>query len=234
MKKLLFISLMLFPSIRLFAQTDTSIIFSEIMFNSASGNNEFIELYNLSSTQSIDLSGWKIRYYTSTPDLIVSAGFGTILPPNSYAIIFEGDYDINSGIYSGIVPPNALILKISDNAFGSSGMANTTSRPLWLLKPNNDTVYSYNYSANNSSAISDEKILLKRDSSQTNWSNSLVINGTPGFKNSVAPNDYDLELRSLTFNPLNPLFGSNVDIIVKIKNIGFFNASNFSLKLSND
>jgi len=113
-------------------------------------------------------------------------------------------------------------------------MANTTSRPLWLLKPNNDTVYSYNYSANNSSAISDEKILLKRDSSQTNWSNSLVINGTPGFKNSVAPNDYDLELRSLTFNPLNPLFGSNVDIIVKIKNIGFFNASNFSLKLSND
>ena len=234
MKKLLFIFLMLFSSIHLFAQADTSIIFSEIMFNSASGNNEFIELYNLSSTQSVDLSGWKIKYYNSTPDLIVSAGFGTILPPNSYAVIFEGDYDINSGIYSGIVPPNALILKISDNAFGSSGMANTTSRPLWLLKSNNDTVYSYTYSANNPSAISDEKILLKRDSSQTNWSNSLVTNGTPGFKNSVAPNDYDLEISSLTFNPLNPLFGSNVDIIVKIKNIGFLNASNFSLKISND
>ena len=234
MKNIFLILILILNTYRLFPQVDTSIIFSEIMFNPLSGNNEFIELYNLSSTQSIDLSGWKIKYYTSTPDLIVNAGFGTILPPKSYAVIFEGDYDINSGIYSGIVPPNALILKISDNAFGTSGMANTTSRPLWLMKANNDTIYSYTYSANNSSSISDEKIILKRDSSQINWSNSLVTNGTPGFKNSVAPNDYDLELSSLTFNPINPLFGSNVDIIAKIKNIGFLNASNFSLKLSND
>src|SRR5690606_41891566 len=35
----------------LFAQTDTSLTFSEIMFFPQSGNNEFIEIYNLSSSQ---------------------------------------------------------------------------------------------------------------------------------------------------------------------------------------
>ena len=73
---------------------DTCIIFSEVMFNAPSGNNEFIELYNRSKTQSVNLNQFKIKYYTSNPDTIISAGYGTILPPNSYAVIFEGDYDI--------------------------------------------------------------------------------------------------------------------------------------------
>ena len=101
---------------------DTSIIFTEIMFYAPSGNNEFIELYNRSETRSIDLFRFKIKYYTSKPDTIISAGYGTLLPPQSYAVIFEGDYDLTSGMYKNIVPSSALILKISDNAFGSNGI----------------------------------------------------------------------------------------------------------------
>lgn len=217
-----------------FSQTDTLLIFSEVMFAPASGNNEFIEIYNLSPTDSVDLSFYKIKYYTSTADQIIDAGFGTILEPNSFAVIFENDYDIATGIYHGLVPPDALILKIADNSFGSSGMANTTNRPLWLLTTSNDTVDFYFYSANNLAAVSDEKIFLNRDSLQTNWSNSLVINGTPGFTNSVTPVNYDLSLYSLMFSPAIPISGDNVTITAKVKNNGVLSAVNFSIELFND
>lgn len=232
--KNLFLSFVIILSLEIIAQTDSSMIITEVMFNPTSGNNEFIELYNLSSTQSINLANWKIKYYTSTADQIVNAGFGTILPPNSYAIIFENDYDLSTGIYTGLVPANALILKISDNFFGTSGMANTTSRPVWLLRTNNDTIDAYTYSANNATSFSDEKILLNRDSSQLNWANSLVANGTPGFKNSVTPTNYDLQLSSLSFNPEFPVVGSNVSVIVKVKNIGLLTATNFLVRIYND
>ncbi len=216
------------------AQSDTLLIFSEIMFSPATGNNEFIEIYNLSSTYSINLSDYKIKYYTSAADQIVGAGFGTTLSPNSYAIVFENDYDIASGIYNGIVPESALILKIADNSFGSSGMANTSSRPLWLLNALNDTVDYYFYSANNATAISDEKIILNHDSLQTNWANSLVTNGTPGFINSVTPLNYDLQLNSLIVSPSVPIAGDNVTIYCTIKNIGILAASNYSIEIFND
>ncbi len=104
---------------KIFSQSDSSLVLSEIMFNPQPGNNEFIELYNRSSTDAIDLNNYGIIYYTSNQDTIVPAGFGTLLQPQSYAVILEGDYDLNSGIYNGIIPPDALILKINDNAFGT-------------------------------------------------------------------------------------------------------------------
>src|SRR3972149_11986034 len=82
-----------------FSQTDTLLTFSEIMFSPQSSNNEFIELHNLSETESIDLDGYKIIYSTSNADIISSAGFGTVLQPKSFAVILEGDYDFISGIY---------------------------------------------------------------------------------------------------------------------------------------
>lgn len=217
-----------------FSQTDTLLIFSEVMFAPISGNNEFIEIYNLSSTESVDLSFYKIKYYTSTADQIVDAGYGTVLAPNSFAVIFENDYDISTGIYSGLVPASALILKIADNSFGSSGMANTTSRPLWLLTSTNDTVDYYFYSANNPTAISDEKKILNRDTLQTNWANSLVINGTPGFTNSVTPINYDLNLYSLKYSPPILISGDDVTISAKVKNNGILTANNYSIELFND
>ncbi len=216
------------------AQSDTLLILSEVMFSPTSGNNEFIELYNLSSTQTLDISNYKIKYYTANADAIVDAGFGTTLLPNSFAVIFENDYDIATGIYNGLVPANALILKIADNSFGSTGMANTTSRPLWLLNTLNDTIEYYFYSANNPSAISDEKKILNRDSLQTNWANSLLINGTPGFTNSVTPTNYDLQLSSITFSPIIPIAGNDVIISVKVKNNGILAASNYSVEIFND
>lgn len=229
-------TLLLFAAFSSFlaAQIDTSLILSEVMFYPASGNNEFVEIYNTSPTNSINLANFKIKYYTSNPDLIVDAGYGTVLPPKSFAIIFENDYDIETGIYHALVPANALILKISDNSFGSSGMANTTSRPIWLLNAINDTIDYYFYSANNSTGISDEKIRMNHDSLSSNWANSLTLNGTPGFTNSVTPVDYDLSIISLSFYPQIILAGNDVSVSLKINNKGFFNASFYSVEIFDD
>jgi hypothetical protein len=187
---------------------DTCVIFTEIMFNAPSGNNEFIEVYNRSEKVSISLSHFKIKYSTSKADTIISAGYGTLLPPKAYAVIFEGDYDFASGIYKNVVPSSALILKISDNSFGSNGMANTANRPLWLINSVDDTLDYYTYSADNTGSYSDEKLNMSSDTSSANWKNSIKLFGTPGFKNSVTSvvvpdnNPGDVIINEIMYAPL--------------------------------
>ncbi len=233
MPKYIFFFFPLFFSVAL-AQTDSTLTLSEIMFYPVSGPNEFIELYNSSETESVDLDSFKIKYSTSNPDNIIDAGEGTILPPNSYAIILEGDYPFGSGIYDGLIPPEALLLKIDNNSFGATGMANTSSRPVWLLNNNEDTLEAYFYSANNTEAISDEKIELTKDSSAANWANSIVTNGTPGFQNSVMPIQFDLAMSSLTFSPSILIEGDDATIFAKVKNLGTELAQSYSVEIYND
>jgi hypothetical protein len=204
------------------------------MFYPQSGNNEFIEIYNRSETESFDLANYKIVYYTANPDVITSAGFGTLLSPKSFAVILEGDYDFTSGIYNSIIPTNALKLKISDNSFGTSGMSNTADRPIWFLNAANDTIEHYIYSANNSAGFSDEKIIQNLDDSPNNWDNSQIYNGTPGYKNSVTPLNYDLRLRSLTILPLNPIQEENVQVFCTVDNDGLLTASSYTIEIFND
>lgn len=204
------------------------------MFNPNGSNSEFIELYNTSETNTIDLHGLKIKYQTSGPDLIVSVNDSTLLPPKTFAVIFEGDYDFQSGTYKSLIPPTALVLKIDNNAFGSTGMANTSDRTLYLLDSLDDTLSTYTYSANNSAGISDEKILMTNDNSASNWANSLNENGTPGFKNSVTPIDFDLSISSISIIPTQPIDSNNVTINVKVKNIGLQSAGNYTIKIFND
>ena len=204
------------------------------MFFPSSAPNEFIELYNFSETESVDLNSYRIKYSTSSPDIIIETTEGTVLPPKSFAIIFEGDYPFGSGIYDNLVPPEALVLRISDNSFGSTGMANTSDRPVWLLSPADDTLQAYTYSADNSASFSDEKIEMSGNNSQSNWENSLNSNGTPGFQNSVTPLNFDLDLNSLSFSPVSPNEGEDVTIFGKIKNIGENNAASYSVEIYND
>jgi len=216
----------------LYSQTrDTSVIFSEVMFYNSTSipNGEFIELFNTSYTDTINLAGWKIKYYTSSPDLIVDAGYGTKILPRQFAVIFENDY---TGGYS--VPSSALVLKISDNSFGTSGMANTTDRDVHLLNSMNDTIWSYTYSANNSAGISDEKIVLIGNNSPSNWGNSIVVNGTPGYFNSISQREYDLSLVRIQTEPQFPVLNDNVQVKAVIKNAGLKTANNFFVQFKYD
>ena len=51
-----------------------------------------------------------------------------LLAPKSFAVIFQGNYDFQNGIYNSLIPSSALILKIDNNAFGSDGMTNTSDK----------------------------------------------------------------------------------------------------------
>jgi hypothetical protein len=214
------------------AQSD-SLILSEIMFYPVSGNNEFIELYNPGQS-GIDLAGFRIKYYTSTPDTIIDAGNGTYLPPGGYAVIMEGDYDFTEGIYQNIIPPSALQLKITSNSFGSNGMANTTSRPIWLISPKGDTLDYYFYSADNTASVSDEKKVLFKDTSSVYWKNSLVKNGTPGFRNSVQQCVNDLTVLRFTALPALPYAGDDIEIYTVIQNNGVLASSEFIINIFQD
>lgn len=234
MGKAFFGLLFIFIASSSFSQSGSALVLSEIMFNPVSGNNEFIEIYNTSETQSFDLANYKIFYYNSNADIIASAGFGTILPPKSFAVIFEGDYDLEAGIYSTLVPSGSLKLKISDNSFGTSGMANTTGRPVWLVDASNDTIDSYSYSANNGTGYSDEKIVMTINSAAANWANCLVLNGSPGLKNSVTPLNYDLSVKRFSVSSFNPAEGQDVSISAVIYNSGYLTAVNYLVEIYND
>ncbi len=214
------------------AQNDSSITFSEVMFHTGSeSGNEFIEIYNLSETETIDLSTFKIKYYTSNPHNIIDAGFGTFLTPKSFAIILPNNYDFSTGIYSAVIPGSALRLHINRGSFGTSGMANTSDRGIWLLNSQNDTIDHYTYSANNTAYISDEKIVMNKNNSNSNWGNSKVQYGTPGFRNSVTPHRYDLLVKSIITIPQIPFFGDDVNIKVTVKNSGTEMADSFIVKI---
>lgn len=215
-------------------QSQTSVKLNEIMFYPSSGNNEFIEVYNSDSTESINLNGFKIKYYTASADIITDAGDGTILNPQSYAVIFEGDYDFVSGIYNNLIPADALILKITDNSFGATGMSNTSDRSLWFISADDDTIDVVTYTADNSQTHSDEKIHFEADSLQVNWNNSTLVNGTPGFRNSVTPLNFNLTVSSINVLPEILLEGDDVSIKSIIKNSGENTAGNFSISMFND
>jgi len=233
MKKITALVLFLFFSYSINSQ---SLHISEVMFYEPQANCEFIELYNSSETDSIDATQFKIKYYTSSPDVIAVGSSGKkFIPPKGFAVIFEGDYDFDNGIYKTLIPQNAIVLKIGDNAFGSSGMANTTSRPIYLLDASNSIIDSVVYSANNQRGYSEEKIILNfHPFSSSNWSNSTVYLGTPGYKNSVSPKDKDVGIKSLISLPAAPKVNENFTLRATVRNYAVLSANNVLYILYND
>ena len=199
------------------------VVFSEIMFDvpGSDYNDEFIEIYNLSDT-AVDLSGWQFSD-SSSSDFLADAGMGLILSPKQYAVILDGSYFDNSATYDEIIPDSALVIKIDDNAFGSNGLSNSQSERLSLMNAQGKTVQIYYHSLDNEPGYSDEKILLSGDNSPANWENSLLLNGTPGFRNSVAPFEYDLCLKkdALRYFPSSSVYcEQNIEIELKLSNCG--------------
>ncbi|MGE5682971.1 MAG: lamin tail domain-containing protein [Bacillota bacterium] len=233
LKGVSFLLILSVPFITLLPQSRAHITFTEIMFNPSSANGEFIELYNTSSNDTLNLSHYKIKYQSSQPDSVTSAGGGVLLLPMSYAVIFEGDYDLQSGQYSTIVPAEALKLKINDNAFGATGMSNTSDRTLYLIS-DADTLEVYTYSANNPAGISDEKIFTGKDNSPGGWTNSLQSLGTPGKINSVTSVNNFLSISSPVLSPAHPKQGDDLSLSYKIFNNSPYIVHNLNVDIFND
>ncbi len=234
MKKRVFVILLVFSQI-IKAQANDSLTFSEIMFKPSAANSEFIELYNFSENTSYDLFGYHFKYHTSKTDSLIIVSQSGILPPHRFAVVVEGDYDFQNGIYS--FPDSVIVLKTFDNAFGSSGMANSSDRTVRLFNRLFDTLSVYTYSADNNSGISDEKILTWGSNSSANWANSSVENGTPGLRNSQTPYDYDVSALSLIIAPEYITVADTLSARLEITNSGLQSASfaiSFFFDINND
>ena len=180
------------------------VTFSEVMFDvvGSDAHDEFIEIYNLSETDTLDLIGWKLSDSLAEDDL-VDAGMGMALKPGQFAVILDGSYWNNSETYQDIIPDEALVLTIDDAALGSGGLTNSRGKRLSLIDSNGQEVDVYRYTADNTAGYSDEKILLTADNSPENWANSVVIGGTPGYRNSVSAYNFDIGYNTgaLTYHP---------------------------------
>ncbi len=195
------------------------IVFSEVMYNvqGADYQDEYIELFNLSEVETVDLSGWKFSDSSGT-DLLVSAGSGMQLAPRQFAVILDGSYFENSSRYDDVIPESALIIKIDNNSLGSNGLSNSKPETLLLMNSAGDTVQIYQYSIGNEEGYPDEKILLGGGNGAENWADGLLLGGTPGFRNSVTPWEFDLAISesSVEYHP---------SIMIKTDNTVHFSAA---------
>ena len=179
-------------ALQLLANTDldTNIIFSEVMYDPPVGANstadEFVEIFNTSFSDSINLAGWRFDNTT----LSDTGGGQTVLAPRSFAVIFGPSYFTAGQFYRNDIPQGTLLLRAS----GSLSLSNSGDTIL-LRNTQGDTIARMGYIGRSSDkGFSLEKILMNRDDSRTNYARSLFQRGTPGRTNSVTPKNFDLAL----------------------------------------
>jgi len=231
-KLILFIFLLLllfgfqsYPSI----QNLSKITLTEIMYDPIGSEyyDEFVEIYNLSK-DTINFSGWQIGDKEGF-DQIVDAGCGTKLAPGQFGLILDSGYFNNSTTYDSLISEEALVLTIDGASFGQRGLSNSVAKSVVLLDSLGVMVDQYTYSLSNKSGYSDEKIDLTGLNLLENWNESLYLNGTPGFRNSVSPREKDFALTLVNFPIELPNLNEEWQIGLKIKNRGLAPAENYQL-----
>ncbi|MCK4579321.1 MAG: lamin tail domain-containing protein, partial [Candidatus Marinimicrobia bacterium] len=186
------------------------LVFSEIMYDPAGTDspNEFVELVNR-STSEINLTGWRLLDLADEDSLL---GENRVIWPGQYVIIFEGDYDLETGIYAGLIPDGAKIFQVNDNTLGN-GLGNGGDS-LFLVDTSGATVASIGWEGGGPPGYSLEKVILEECSLPDNWRVSRDTLGTPGNRNSVYGQVFDLSLDSLTWVLATPPDQFSIDCYV--------------------
>ena len=215
---------LIFLSVCLFSQ---EVRINEIMFDPMGSEfyDEFIELYN-KGADSVSLRGFSLFIRNSSGgfiDSLVSPDSTYVLPPRSYCLIPDRGYLVEgqSDRYDRLIPDTVLLLTTVDNSFGDSGLKNTEPNEIFLLNKDGDTVSYAITSPDQVPGYSDEKIDSDGPDVLSNWGNSKALDGTPGFRNSVTPSDYDLAIVSVLIDSsLSTFEEGEVTFFVTVKNEG--------------
>ena len=159
--------------------------------------NEFVEIFNPSETDSLNMNGWTIRDRSST-DALIDSGFGLKIPPLSYGLIMEGDYPILSGIYNLIIPENTILIKVDDSSIGN-GLS--VSDSLYLQDSTGQIMETIGWEDWAQDGFALERLRYHLGNNPSNWAQSLDSLGTPGSVNSVLPDSIDFSVFDLTLSP---------------------------------
>ena len=159
--------------------------------------NEFVEIFNPSETDSLNMDGWTIRDRSST-DALIDSGFGLKIPPLSYGLIMEGDYSFESGIYNSIIPGNTILIKVDDSSIGN-GLS--VSDSLYLQDSTEQIMETIGWEDWTQDGFALERLRYHLGNNPSNWTQSLDSLGTPGSVNSVLPDSIDFAVFDLTLSP---------------------------------
>ncbi len=218
-------------------QLQAQVVLSEIMFDAAGNeaHDEFVEIRNLSLSESVNLIDWQLSD-GSASDIILGHKSGVVLGPGQFAVILDASYFDNSTTYDALIPDEALVLTIDNATFGSAGLSNSVPETVSLLNAEGIVVSAYTYSLGNAPGFSDEKIDAHGSDAPSNWADSVVLLGTPGFINSVAPPSFDLVLlqEKIRFSPEEIVEGDAVLITATVHNVGLEAASAFTVTFFED
>ena len=175
------------------------ILITEIMYdlNGTDSPNEFVEIFNPSETDSLNMDGWIIRDRSST-DALIDSGFGLKIPPLSYGLIMEGDYSFETGIYNSIIPENTILIKVDDSSIGN-GLS--VSDSLYFQDSTGQIMETVGWEDWAQDGFALERLRYHLGNNPSNWAQSLDSLGTPGLVNSVLPDSIDFAVFDLTLLP---------------------------------
>ena len=202
MNQRIIVSLILLFSIIVFSQSialSQQILITEIMYDldGTDSPNEFVEIFNPSETDSLNMDGWTIRDRSST-DALIDSGFGLKIPPLSYGLIMEGDYSFETGIYNSIIPENTVLIKVDDSSIGNGLSA---SDSLFLQDSTGQIMEILGWEDWVQDGFTLERLRYHLGNNPSNWAQSLDSLGTPGSVNSVLPDTIDFAIFNLTLSP---------------------------------
>ena len=205
---------------------------SEVMSNPQGSEyeNEYIELFN-ASDHVMQINGWVLSDGNGVDTLSHLSG-PIEIQPSHYALIIDPGYDFTSGPYPEITNDSLSIYTIStDASFGSGGLSNAGESVL-IRSPDSLISSEMSWSSSTSNGYSWERVSLNTPDSLSIWQQSLVMNGTPGYRNSVTPPLINLSLTDVEIE--NAAMAEAIEILVTIKNTGEYSIPDFSVSIYRD
>ncbi len=207
------------------------VVISEVMFDPAGPENtdEFVELFNVSPTDTVRLEGWSLGDGTGS-DALSDAGSGMTLGPRGYALVLDPDYFEFSAAYESLIPETALVLSVAGATLGSAGLSNSKPETVTLYRPDGRIEDEVSYSTGNIPGHSDERIDPDGPGAPDNWADSRFPLGSPGFRNSVMRPAFNLAVTGLSL----AMEGGKPFITAGVVNDGLTASGPFSLRFFTD
>ncbi|NIR38024.1 MAG: lamin tail domain-containing protein, partial [Actinobacteria bacterium] len=173
-----------------------AVLIHEIMYNPSGGpTHEFVELYNPSVSESVDLSGWTLQA------LGLTIPSGTVILPDTYLILARDDPAFRTEYGSGMFVPGEYPWNL-DNAGASLVLRDRLGVEVDRVDYGDSAPWPSTPDGGGPSLELIDAALDNNDPS--NWAASLTAGGSPGASNSVSiPGGPPPELRINEVVPLN-------------------------------